>query len=82
MRSDALLEVRDLRVSFEGRSGTVEPVRGTSFSVQAGSFTALVGASGSGKTLTALSLCRLILDAALSGEALFRTKPEGIDSSF
>jgi ABC-type dipeptide/oligopeptide/nickel transport system ATPase component len=55
-----LLEVRDLRVSFETASGLVRAVDGVSFSIDAGESVALVGESGCGKTVTALALMRLI----------------------
>ena len=55
-----LLEVRDLRVSFPGRHGRVQPVDGVSFTVGHGETVALVGESGSGKSLTSLALLQLI----------------------
>ncbi len=53
---DALLSVRDLRVSFPHRRSTVEAVRGVSFDIRAGEVVALVGESGSGKSVTARTL--------------------------
>jgi peptide/nickel transport system ATP-binding protein len=58
--STALLDVRNLTVSFETRTGPVTPVRDISFRVGAGQRLGLVGESGSGKSLTALALMRLI----------------------
>jgi ABC-type dipeptide/oligopeptide/nickel transport system ATPase component len=55
-----LLEVRDLRVSFETGSERVRAVDGVSFSIDACETVALVGESGCGKTATALALMRLI----------------------
>ena len=74
---EVLLEVRDLRISFrEGERGEVPAVRGLSFSVEKGEVYALVGASGSGKSVTSMSLLRLLPPAAVvDGEALF----EGVD---
>jgi oligopeptide/dipeptide ABC transporter ATP-binding protein len=60
-----LLTVTDLRVSFPGPSGRVYPVDGVSFSIGRGETLALVGESGCGKTLTGLSLLRLL---PLSGQ--------------
>jgi len=56
----AMLDVRNLRVSFETRTGVVTPVRDISFRVAPGQRVGLVGESGSGKSLTALALMRLI----------------------
>ena len=56
----ALLDVRDLRVSFPARDGDVHPVDGVSFSVERGRTLALVGESGCGKSLTSLALLRLV----------------------
>src|SRR5215469_13346761 len=48
----ALLTVRDLSVSFETRDGTVRAVNDVSFSLEAGKVLALLGESGSGKSVT------------------------------
>jgi peptide/nickel transport system ATP-binding protein len=54
-----LLEVEDLRVSFPGRQGRVEAVRGVSFTLGRERL-GIVGESGSGKSLTGRSILRLI----------------------
>ncbi len=56
----ALLEVKDLHTSFFTRDGVVRAVDGVSFEVNAGETLGLVGESGCGKSVTALSLMRLI----------------------
>ena len=48
----ALLTVRDLSVSFETRDGTVCAVNDVTFSLEAGKVLALLGESGSGKSVT------------------------------
>ncbi|MEE8250799.1 MAG: ABC transporter ATP-binding protein [Gemmatimonadales bacterium] len=55
-----LLEVRNLTVTFETDRGLVRAVDGVSFDLSAGETLGLVGESGCGKTVTALSLLKLI----------------------
>lgn len=57
---DNLLEVKDLRVSFQTYAGEVQAVRGVSFSLKKGEVLAIVGESGCGKSVTAQTLMRLI----------------------
>ena len=58
----ALLEVADLGTWFYTRQGIVKAVDGVDFQVAAGDTLAIVGESGCGKSVTALSLMRLIPD--------------------
>ena len=60
----ALLEVRDLRTSFSTRRGVVRAVDGVSFEVEQGRTLGIVGESGCGKSVTALSLMRLLPPSA------------------
>jgi oligopeptide/dipeptide ABC transporter ATP-binding protein len=55
-----LLEVKDLRTYFFGFEGTVKAVDGVSFDVQEGETLGIVGESGCGKSVSALSILRLI----------------------
>src|SRR6266571_1494532 len=55
-----LLEVRDLRTSFFLEGGEARAVDGVSFTLDAGRVLGLVGESGCGKSVTALSLMRLV----------------------
>src|SRR5436190_14452727 len=55
-----LLEVRDLRTSFFLEGGEARAVDGVSFTLEAGRVLGLVGESGCGKSMTALSLMRLV----------------------
>jgi peptide/nickel transport system ATP-binding protein len=57
-----LLEVSDLRTHFFTRDGVVRAVDGVSFAVNAGETLAVVGESGCGKSVTALSILRLVPD--------------------
>ena len=56
----AILEVKDLQLSYRTDRGLVRAVNGTSFSLEAGHALGLVGESGSGKSSLALSLMRLL----------------------
>ena len=58
----ALLEVRDLRTQFTTDDGEFAAVDGVSFSVEAGRTLAIVGESGCGKSVTALSIMGLVPD--------------------
>lgn len=59
---DAVLDVRNLHTTLDLSGGPVDVVRGVSFSVREGETVALVGESGCGKTMTALSILRLVPD--------------------
>lgn len=58
----ALLEVKDLRTHFTTRDGVVKAVDGVSYDIQEGETLGLVGESGCGKSVSALSILRLISD--------------------
>jgi peptide/nickel transport system ATP-binding protein len=58
--SDVLLDVRDLRTYFHVMDGTVRAVDGVSFSIRRGETLGIVGESGCGKSVTALSIMRLL----------------------
>ena len=69
----ALLEVRNLEVSFLTDDGVVKSVDGISYSVEAGRSLGIVGESGSGKSVSSLTLLGLTRagNARFSGEVLF-----------
>ncbi|MFM9845923.1 MAG: ABC transporter ATP-binding protein [Hyphomicrobiaceae bacterium] len=60
--AEALLQVDDLQTYFFTRQGVVKAVDGVSFALKRGETLAIVGESGCGKSITALSLLRLIPD--------------------
>ena len=57
-----LLQVKDLRTHFTTRDGVVKAVDGVTYDVQEGETIGLVGESGCGKSVSALSILRLVTD--------------------
>lgn len=60
MKTEKLLEVKDLHVSFKTYAGEVKAVRGISFEVEKGECIGVVGESGCGKSVTAQSIMQLL----------------------
>ncbi len=71
---EPLLDVRNLRTSFFTDDGEVKAVDGVSFSVQPGETIGIVGESGCGKSITSLSIMRLLSSPGriVDGEIFFR----------
>ena len=70
-----LLEVGNLQTHFLTRGGVVRAVDGVSWDVEAGETVALVGESGCGKSVTALSIMRLVAPPAgriVGGQVIFK----------
>ena len=57
-----LLEINDLQTQFPTRAGLVKSVNSVSFHIDEGELLGLVGESGCGKSITALSIMRLIAE--------------------
>ena len=58
--SKTVLQVQDLHASFFTRKGVVKAVDGVSFHIDEGETLGIVGESGCGKTVTGLSILRLL----------------------
>ena len=69
-----LLEVKDLKTQFFTRDGVVRAVDGVSFELEAGETLGLVGESGCGKSVTAMSILRLVPEppAKIAGSIRFQ----------
>ncbi len=70
----ALLDVQNLKISFESRGRKNVAVKGSSFSLGENESVAIVGESGSGKTVSAMSLAKLLPPPPMcevSGKILF-----------
>ncbi len=72
--ADPLLQVNDLEVNFYTGEGVVKAVNGLSYTIEAGEKFGIVGESGAGKSVSALSLMRLIDTPGRieGGEILFK----------
>ena len=76
MRQDSLLSIENLRTRFHTYEGVLTAVDGISLEVYRGETLGVVGESGCGKSVTALSILRLLASppAEIQGEILFDGK--------
>ncbi|MGB8451376.1 MAG: ABC transporter ATP-binding protein [Anaerocolumna sp.] len=75
--ADKLLEVKNLRTEFKRDKTMVTAVSDISFTIHKGEVLGLVGESGCGKSVTSLSIMRLLTDTpgkVTNGEVLFEGK--------
>lgn len=69
---EMILDVRDLKTYFYTEDGVVKAVDGVNFSVKAGQVLGLVGESGCGKSVTSLSIMRLVgVPGKITGGEIF-----------
>jgi len=72
MRPDPIIQIRDLSVTFPDSDSPVTVVNGIDFEIAEAEILGIAGESGSGKSVSALSLTRLLPpDAELSGKVCF-----------
>ncbi len=73
-RTTPILEISGLKTHFFTRAGTVKAVDGVDFVVYPGEIVGLVGESGCGKSVTSMSILRLVSEPGriVDGEILFR----------
>ena len=74
--TEPLLEVKDLVVDFDVREGTVRALKGVNFAINRGQTLGIIGESGSGKSVTARAVMRLLAKNGNipSGQILFHQK--------
>ena len=71
-----LLEVKNLRISFNTNTGTVKAVRGINFALERGRTLAIVGESGSGKSVTSKAILGILANNSIieDGEIIYDGK--------
>ncbi|MEX1074640.1 MAG: ABC transporter ATP-binding protein [Burkholderiales bacterium] len=80
MSSTPLLEVKDLRVEFPTRRGTLVAVDDVSFSIAPGEVLGVVGESGAGKSLTGMAIIGLLEPPGRIAAGEIRLEGERIDN--
>ena len=72
----SLVEYKNLKVSFNIDKGVLHALGGVDFSIKRGETIGIVGESGCGKSVTALSTLRLLSDenSKITGEIIFEGK--------
>ena len=68
---DALVDVKDLSVSFMTDAGPIKAIDGVDFVIPRKTVVGVVGESGSGKSVTARSIIRLLPETATTGGAIY-----------
>ena len=86
--TENILEVKDLKISFDTFAGRIQAVRGVSFELKKGETLAIVGESGSGKSVTVRAIMQLLANNTnydqgeifFNGENLLKKSDRGMQS--
>lgn len=75
-KSEVILEMKDLSISFYNKSGEIQAIRGISYTLHKGEVLGIVGESGSGKSVSSHGILQLNPETGKvkSGEILFHGK--------
>lgn len=81
MTDEIILEVKNLQTHFELDEGTVKAVAGVDFTVRKGITLGIVGESGCGKSVTAMSILKIVDDPGkiIGGQVLLRNNGSVVD---
>ena len=84
MEKKPILEVKDLKISFQTKAGSLQAIRGVSFDLEKGKTLALVGESGSGKSITVRAIMGILSkNEKAEGHILYHApKPDGSDQEY
>lgn len=84
MEKKPILEVKDLKISFQTKAGSLQAIRGVSFNLEKGKTLALVGESGSGKSITVRAIMGILSkNEKAEGHILYHApKPDGSDQEY
>ena len=74
MKDDVILQVKDLKTYFFDRTGKVPAVDGVDFTIRKGETLGIVGESGCGKSVTSMSILKLLPPEGkvVDGEIIFK----------
>lgn len=78
MKSNHLLEIKDLKTHFKTAKGKVTAVNGISFHIDRGEILGVVGESGCGKSVTSQSIMRLLDEKSVEYEGDVKFKDENV----
>ena len=84
MENKPILEVKDLKISFQTKAGSLQAIRGVSFDLEKGKTLALVGESGSGKSITVRAIMGIqSKNESAQGQILYRApQPDGSTAEY